>query len=272
MQRLFSTCLLFLVFGAATFSQSRGFVPPLFSLPGEADDVRFTSALQPQFQLPDYPALQMNNGVEGVVEVQLYVTSEGEVVFSEITVSSGVKEFDEVALSSAMKARFPAGYATVKGLARDFRISMPFYFLLSADPEQYWQSRLELMRVQQEYEIVMRSFQDFLMERSKLPPQRVKEIHRQMEDKVAVAKSIHRILAEKKEAAILRLHKQLDEHRGQAPFADGENANWRRDLQNGEQASVQTALPGTGVINARSVGTEGVDRLTHELEMKKAYL
>ncbi len=272
MQRLFSLSVLFLALSAVAISQSRGFIPPLFTLPDVGDEVRFTSAAQPLFQLPDYPAAQLNNGLEGVVEVQLYVTSEGEVVYSEITVSSGVKEFDESALASAMKARFPAGYATVKGLPRDFRHSMPFYFLLSSDPEQYWQSRLELARVQQEYEIVMEKFQDFVMQRSKTPPAKVKEIQRQMEEKVSIAKNIHRILAEKKETAILRLREQLDEKRGQAPLADAEDASWRREMQDPSRASVQVALPGTGVVNARTVGSEGVDRLTQELEMKKSYL
>jgi TonB family protein len=272
MQRLFSLLVLFLVLTVAASSQSRGFIPPLFTLPEDGDEVRYTSAAQPLFQLPDYPAEQMNSGLEGVVEVQLYVTSEGEVVFSEITVSSGVKDFDESALASSMKARFPMGYATVKGLPHDFRLSMPFYFILSSDPEQYWQSRLELTRVQQEYEIVMKKFQDFVMQRSKTPPQRVKEIQRQMEEKVSAAKNIHRILAEKKETAILRLREQLDEKRGQAPLADTDDETWRRDLQDPSRASVQVALPGTGVVNSRTVGSEGVDRLTQELEMKKSYL
>lgn len=272
MQRLFSLSVLFLALSAVAISQSRGFIPPLFTLPAEGDEVRFTSAAQPIFELPAYPATQLRSGAEGVVEVQLYVTSEGEVVYSEITVSSGVKEFDESALASAMRARFPAGYATVKGLPRDFRHSMPFYFLLSSDPEQYWQSRLELTRVQQEYEVVMKKFQDFVMQRSKTPPAKVREIQRQMEEKVSIAKNIHRILAEKKETAILRLREQLDEKRGQAPLADAEDASWRRDLQDSSTASVQVALPGTGVVSARTVGSEGVDRLTQELEMKKSYL
>ncbi|MBE0643718.1 MAG: energy transducer TonB [Bacteroidetes bacterium] len=272
MQRLFSFLVLFLVLTTVATSQSRGFIPPLFTLPADGDEVRFTSSEKPLFQLPDYPASQLNMGVEGVVEVQMYVTSEGEVVYSEITVGSGMEEFDQAALASAMRARFPIGYATVKGLPRDFRIAMPFYFLLSPDPEQYWQSRLELARVQQEYEVVMKKFQDFVMERSKTPPQRVKEIQRQMEEKVSVAKNIHRILAEKKETAILRLREQIDEHRGQAPITDAADATWRRELQDRARANVQVALPGSGVVNSRTIGTEGMDRLTQELEMKKSYL
>jgi TonB family protein len=210
--------------------------------------------------------------VEGVTEVLLYVTSEGEVVFSEVTVSSGHREFDDAALASAMRARFPMGYATVNGLPRDFRIAVPFYFLQSSDPEQYWQSRLELARVQLEYEIVMKKFQDFVMERSKTPPQKVKEIQRLMEEKVSIAKNIHRVLAEKKETAILRLREKIDEKRGQAPIADAEDASWRSELQDSHSATVQVAVPGTGVVHERTVGTVGMDRLTQELEMKKSYL
>ena len=272
MQRLLPLLVLTLVLTAAAQAQTRGFIPPLFTLPAESETVRFTSAAQPTFQLPDYPVAQLTRGVEGVVEVQLFVTSEGEVVFSEVSVSSGQKEFDEAALASAMRARFPAGYATVNGLPRDFQIAVPFYFLLSGDPEQYWQSRLELARVQQQYETVMKKFQDFVMERSKTPPHRVKEIQRQMEENVSIAKNIHRILAEKKETAILRLREQIDEHRGRAPLADNEDAAWRQQLQQRREASVQVAVPGTGVVNARSMGSEGVDRLTQELEMKRSYL
>lgn len=272
MPRLISFLVLSLALTAAGHAQTRGFIPPLFTLPEEGETVRFTSAAQPIFQLPDYPAAQLNRGVEGVVEVEMYVTSEGEVVYSEITVSSGQKEFDESALASAMRARFPLGYATVNGLPRDFRISMPFYFLLSSDPEQYWQSRLELARVQQDYEIVMKKFQDFVMQRTKTPAQKVKEIQRQMEEKVSIAKNIHRVLAEKKETAILRLREQIDEQRGRAPIADAEDASWRKNMQDRNAASVQVAIPGSGVVNARSVGSEGMDRLTQELELKKSYL
>ena len=145
---------------------SRGFIPPLFTLPEEGEEIRFTSAVQPEFMLPDYPVEQLNSGVEGVVEVRMYITSEGEVVYSEITVSSGVEALDDAALISAMKARFPSGFATVKGLPRDFRLSVPFYFLLSSDPEAYWHSRLELARVQLEYEQVMKKFEDYMMART----------------------------------------------------------------------------------------------------------
>lgn len=272
MQRLTSFVILALALSTVAVSQSRGFIPPLFTLPEDGETVRFTSASQPLFELPDFPADLMSRGTEGVTEVMLYVTAEGEVVFSEVTVSSGQKQFDEAALASAMRAHFPMGYATVNGLPRDFRIAVPFYFLLSSDPEQYWQSRLELARVQQEYEVVMKKFQDFVMERTKTPPQKVKEIQRQMEEKVSIAKNIHRILAEKKETAILRLREKIDERRGQAPIADAEDASWRSVLQDGESVGVQVAVPGTGVVNERVVRKDGMDRLTQELEMKKAYL
>jgi hypothetical protein len=94
-----------------------------------------------------------------------------------------------------------------------------------------------------------------------------------MEDKVAAAKNIHRLLAEKKEHAILRLHQEITDNKsGQTPVADAEDASWRRDLQDRSRANVQVAYPGTGVINARTLGGNGVERLTHELEMKKSYL
>ena len=38
------------------------------------------------------------------------------------------------------------------------------------------------------------------------------------------------------------------------------------------RAAVQVAYPGTGVINERSLGSEGLERLTQELELKKTYL
>jgi TonB family protein len=273
MQRLFSIAVLLTALSAISVAQSRGFIPPLFVLPSDGEEVRFTSAAQPVFQLPDYPALQLNKSIEGVVEVRMYVTAEGEVVFSEITVSSGHRELDNAALASAMRARFPAGYATVNGLPRDFRISMPFYFLLSSDPEQYWQSRLELARVQQRYEIVMKKFQDYMMERSQTPRATIKRIQKQMEETVSIAKNIHRILAEKKEMAILRLRERLDEQRENLPFADGDDATWRRDLHSREEtAHVEVALPGSGIVNTRSIGTDEVDRLTQELEIKKSYM
>ncbi|MBR9976424.1 MAG: TonB family protein, partial [Bacteroidetes bacterium] len=255
MQRLTYLLIFALALSTLASAQSRGFIPPLFTLPDEGETLRFTSSSQPFFQLPDFPAVLMNKGVEGVTEVLLYVTSEGEVVFSEVTVGSGYKEFDQAALASAMRARFPMGFATVDGLPQDFRIAVPYYFLQSSDPEQYWQSRLELARVQQEYEIVMKKFQDFVMERSKTPPQKVKEIQRQMEEKVSIAKNIHRILAEKKETAILRLREKIDEKRGQAPLADADDDSWRRELQDSHSATVQVAVPGSGVVHERSVGT-----------------
>ncbi|MDT8322863.1 MAG: TonB family protein [Bacteroidota bacterium] len=278
MQRLLFFVFLLAASSVFTYTQaqnasSRGFVPPLFTLPDEADELRFTSASQPEFMLPDYPVEQLNSGVEGVVEITMYITSEGEVVYSEVSVSSGCDALDDAALISAMKTRFPAGYATVKGLPRDFRISVPFYFLLSSDPEAYWHSRLELARVQQEYEQVMKKFEDFLMARTVASESKIREIQRQMEEKVAAAKSIHRLLAEKKENAILRIHQEIEDNRsGQATVADAEDSAWRRDLQDRRSAHVQAAYPGSGVVNAHSFEGSGVDRLTQELEIKKSYL
>lgn len=278
MQRLLFFLFLLAVSSAFTYTQaqnasSRGFIPPLFTLPDEADEIRFTSSQQPEFMLPDYPLAQLNEGVEGVTEITMYVTSEGEVVYSEVAVSSGIAALDDAALISAMKTHFPVGYATVKGLPRDFRISVPFYFLLSSDPEAYWHSRLELARVQQEYEQVMKKFEDFLMARTVASESKIREIQYQMEEKVSAAKSIHRLLAEKKENAILRIHKEIEENRsGQSPVADADDSTWRRDLQDRRSARVQVASPGTGVVNARSLEGSGMDRLTLELEMKKSYL
>ena len=276
MQRTFFSLTLLLIaasVAAQSSMTSRGFIPPLFTLPEEAEEVRFTSAKQPVFMLPDYPEEQLNLGIEGVVEVTMYVTSEGEVVYSEVSVSSGVEAFDQSALRCAMKTEFPEGYATVKGLPRDFRLSVPFYYLLSADPENYWHSRLELVRVQQEYEEVMTRFEDYLMARTVASERKIREIQRQMEEKVAAAKSIHRLLAEKKETAILRLRQQIDETRSDsAPVADAEDSSWRRGLRDYSRATVQVVTPGTSVTSEGSLGTDGMERLTQELEIKKSYL
>ena len=119
----------------------------------------------------------------------------------------------------------------------------------------------------------MKKFEDFLMARTAASESKIREIQRQMEEKVAAAKSIHRLLAEKKENAILRIHKEIEENRDSGtPVADVEDSSWRKDLQDRRQAAVHVAYPGTGVINARSLGGNGVDRLTQELEMKKSYL
>ena len=278
MQKHFYSFLVLLALTAFTYTSaqnvsSRGFIPPLFTLPEEGEEIRFTSAAQPEFMLPDYPVEQLNRGIEGVVEVSMYVTSEGEVVYSEVTVSSGVEALDDAALISAMKTQYPSGFATVKGLPRDFRLSVPFYFLLSSDPEAYWHSRLELARVQLEYEQVMKKFEDYMMARTVASESKIREIQRQMEEKVAAAKSIHRLLAEKKENAILRIHDEIEENRsGQGPVADAEDSTWRRNLQDRRSARVQVTYPGTGVVNAQALEGEGVDRLAQELEMKKAYL
>lgn len=278
MQRFVILVLFVLALTTQAFAQTpntnaRGFIPPLFTLPEEGEDLRFTSAAQPTFMLPDYPQRAFNNGVEGVCEVTAFVTSEGDVVYSEISVSSGHYALDQAALKSAMKAVFPAGYATVRGLPRDFRIAIPFYFLLSADPESYWHSRLELARVQQEYESVMQKFENIVMSRTVASDSKIREIKHQMEDKVAAAKSIHRLLAEKKEHAILRLRQQIDANKaGEVPIADAEDASWRKNLQDRTHARVTAASSSSGVINARQLEGEGVERLTHELEMKKSYL
>ncbi|PLX32272.1 MAG: hypothetical protein C0600_03315 [Ignavibacteria bacterium] len=260
-------------FGQAPSTKARGFIPPLFTLPEDGEDLRFTSASQPSFMLPDYPQEAFNAGIEGVCEIVAYVTSEGTVVYSEISVSSGRDDLDQAALKSAMKATYPAGYATVRGLPRDFRVCIPFYFLLSSDPESYWHSRLELARVQQEYEVVMQKFEDIVMTRTAASDSKIREIKRQMEDKVAAAKNIHRLLAEKKEHAILRIRQQIDANKaGEVTITDADDASWRKGFQDRSHARVQAGSAGSGVINERRLSGKGVERLTQELEMKKSYL
>lgn len=276
MKRTLLSVLVLLLTCAAAEAQpvkSRGFIPPLFTLPDAQDEVRFTSSAQPRFQLPDYPAVQLNAGVEGAVEATLYVTSEGEVVYSEISVSSGVKEFDNAVLESSMRTRFPIGYATVKGLPHDFRISVPFYFLLASDPEQYWHSRLELARIQNDYESVMKKFEDIVMSRTTASDSRKREIQREMEAAVASAKDVHRILAEKKERAILRVRGLIDASRSDsAPIADTHDASWRAQSIDPAHATVQPGVIGGGVISIQELSGSESDRLAQELELKKAYM
>ncbi len=253
--------------------KSRGFIPPLFSLPEVTEEIRFTSSTPPQIQLPEYPATQLNAGLEGAVEAELYVTAEGEVVYCEISVSSGVNEFDHAVLESSMRVKFPSGFATVKGLPHDFRIAVPFYFLLASDPEQYWHSRLELARIKNEYETVMKKFEDYLMARTVVSDSKVKEIQREMEATVTMAKNVHRLLAEKKEHAILRLRGLIDASKSNsAPIADTQDASWRSQSIDPAHATVQTGGTAGGVINIRELSDNESERLAHELELKKAYM
>lgn len=276
MHRTVFTVLILLLLCASVSAQpvkSRGFIPPLFTLPKAQDEVRFTGSAQPRFQLPDYPAAQLNAGTEGAVEATLYVTAEGEIVYAEISVSSGVKDFDNAVLESCMKSRFPAGFATVKGLPHDFKISVPFYFLVASDPEQYWHSRLELARIQNEYESVMKKFEDIVMSRTTASEARKREIQRQMEGTVAAAKSVHRILAEKKEKAILRLRGMIDASRSDGtPLADTHDASWRSQSLDPAQATVQSGATGVGVISIHEMSGSESERLAQELELKKAYM
>lgn len=276
MKRTVFPVLVLLLFGAAAQAQpvaSRGFIPPLFTLPESHEDLRFTSAAQPEFATPEYPQGQFAAGIEGVAEVTMYVTAEGKVVYAEVSVSSGVQAFDHAALESALRSRFPQGYATLKGMPHDFRLAVPFYFLLANDPEQYWHSRLELARIQSEYETVMKKFEDYVSARTAASSSKVREIQRQLEETVVAAKGVHRLLAEKKERAILRLRQLLDASRGNsAPLADDSDASWRTQVSGGEAASVQAGHSPAGVIKLRPLNGDEADRLAQELELKKTYM
>ena len=106
MQRFLTFFSLLIVAGMAAQAQnvrSLGHIPPYFNLPAEGEQVRFTSLEQPEFAVPEYPKQLQHEGKEGVVEVTCYVTSEGDVVYSEISVSSGNDAFDKQALKSALE-------------------------------------------------------------------------------------------------------------------------------------------------------------------------
>jgi TonB family protein len=248
----------------------RGFIPSLFTLPAAGQDIRYSSSAQPVFTTPVYPVVEMQQGIEGACEIELYVTSEGEVVYAELTVSSGRRNFDDAALTCAMKARFPEGYATLDGIPHDCTVTVPYYFLLAEDPEGYWHTRLELNRVQAQYEAVMAKFEDLLLSRTSASQAKMKEIQGRMEERVSAAKQLHRILAEKKELAILRIREAIDASSEQSrPIADTDDA-WR--TAGGANASVSVAYTGSSVTTVVSSRLKGVERLEHELEMKKSYL
>lgn len=273
---LFSSLVSFAV--AQPVNGSRGSLPASFRLPEPGTPVHFSSPGSPDFSIPEFPTAHFRNGREGAAEVVMYVRGEGEVVSARISVSSGDPEFDEAALTSAMKSRFPVGYASVDGLPHDFSIAVPYYFLLSADPEQYWQSRLELARLTQEYEELMKEFQGYLMERTVASKSRKESIRRQIESKVAVAKQMHRLLAEKKESSILRLRdeitatrEQLEQVREQTT-ANESDTHWRQPGNRPPQAAVNVAQAHARVVVASSLNSNELDRLTQELELKKSYM
>jgi TonB family protein len=258
--------------------QSRGMLPSYFRLPSANDDVHFTSPQKPDVPTPVYPEAHRLNQVEGAVEVQLFVTSEGEVVRADVAVSSGDVQFDDAALRSAMKARFPVGYATVDGRPVDFKIDVPFYFMLSPDPELYWHTRLELARIQAAYEIQMKEFQGFLAERTKTSPSRIESSQRRIEQSVASAKRLHRMLAEKKESAILRLREEIaitkqhmEDPQG-TTRAVASDMTWRNVRP--EQVMPTVAMPVNlkGVITQNALSNNDLERLQSELELKKSYL
>lgn len=246
----------------------RGFIPSLFSVPEPGQDIRFTCSAQPTFTTPVYPTPELQQGIEGVCEVEMYVTSEGEVVYAELTVSSGRKNFDEAALSCAIQARFPEGYATLDGIPHDCLVRVPYYFLLAEDPEGYWHTRLELNRVEAQYETVMAKFEDLLLARTSASQTKMKEIQGRMEERIAAAKQLHRFLAEKKELAILRIREAIDaSNEARAPLA---NEGWR--TAGGTSAAVNVAFTSGCVTTVVPSRLTGVERLEHELEMKKSYL
>ncbi len=261
-------------------SLSRGFIPPYFRVPDNTADIRFTTLEQPRYGTPEYPATHIREEREGVVEVEISCTAEGSVVHARITVSSGDAQFDESALKGAMATKFPVGYATVNGLPVDFRMRVPFYFLLSADPEQYWHTRLELARVQQEYDVAMEQFQGYITARTSATKSRFEAAKRQVEEKVALGKRLHRMLAEKKEYAILRLREEITatrEHR-EALHAEAStpdtDAEFRKVLPGDEHVpTVTLATPQShNVVTVSLPYQNDLDRLTQELELKKSYL
>jgi TonB family protein len=258
------------------FSQSIGNIPSSYYLPSPDATVRFTSHEKPGFHAPVYPARHLEVGTESVVEVALYVTSEGNVIYSEITVASGNEDFDKAALESAMQTVFPAGYATVNGESSNFMITVPYYFLLSADPEQYWHTRLELARIQKEYDELMNKFQSYLAQRTSVTKAKMQETRDALEVKIAVAKKLHRVLAEKKESAILRLRSEITATRAQIRDNDElmRDPNSRPSYASSHKCEVKVSLPQTGIVTVSSVNSDIpiLEQLASDIELKKSYL
>jgi TonB family protein len=281
MNRLFATALLALVLSAPALAQndkaaSTGKLPPYFHIPDDNVRLRFTSHEKPEFVAPEYPELHKSTGKEGVVEVEMYVSAEGKVVYTEVEVSSGDELFDHAALESAMQTTFPPGYATVNGEPTDFKISIPFYFLLSADPEQYWHTRLELARIQQEYDQLMGKFQSYLGPKSTVSKEMKQSMRNQLEDKIALAKNVHRILAEKKESAILRLRNEITETRAHIENNDEimRDPDKRFAYASTGNCEVRVALPQAGIVTLTSLRSDKplLEQLASEIELKKSYL
>ncbi len=254
--------------------RSRGSIPNYFVVPDENTRLNFSSPVNPVFQTPEYPQENVIKHKEGALEIEMYVTSEGKVVYSVVTVSSGDKLFDDAGLKSAMKTKFPAGYATLHGQARDFMIRVPYYFLLSTDPEGYWHTRLELSRMQQEYELAMKEFQSYSLQRTKASKERVDGARKRLEEKVAQAKRLYRVLAEKKETAILRLRDEITDTRDHlntvADAGAEEGPEWRKSDSEHHAVILGSGLNGIQTLTA--LGTNELDRLVQELELKKSYL
>jgi TonB family protein len=256
--------------------RAMGELPATFQTPEAGASIQFTSMLNPEFETPAYPEQHKADRFEGVAEVRLYVSTAGEVLRCEITVSSGDREFDEASLRSAMKTRFPAGYATVRGVPTDFTVTVPYYFLLSSDPEQYWHTRLELARIQQEYEVLMKDYQDLLARQGGAADMKRQRLEKQLEQTVAVAKQLHRSIAEKKETAILRIRDEIAMTKQilQEPATaskDAQGASWRT-----EQTPVipTVIIPGgmQGIASTSTLSNNALDCLMGELELKQSYL
>lgn len=255
------------VASAQPVMQSLGSLCSSFSEQGNCARMRFSSFSPVQLVRPVYPEACLREKVEGCLEIKMYVNRSGRVEKAEISVSSGNALLDRAALESAKASRFPQDYATIDGIGSDFTTLVPYYFLLSADPEQYWHTRLEMARIEQQYDAGMREFQPQLKTgKSRLSP-RAKKLCTELEKLVAQTKRLQNILASKKEAAINRLRDQL---------ALGMNK------EKGSLATVdaapqpELALPGYNVVTSAPAGLEAMpvslEQISEELELKRAYL
>ncbi len=280
MKRLYGAVLLGIMLCASAFAQnsevlSLGKLPQQFNLPGDDAVVRFTSHQKPEFAAPEYPARHLAKGLEGVVEVAVFVTAAGKVVYCELEISSGDPMFDAAALNSAMQSKFPAGYATLNGEATDFRISVPYYFLLAADPEQYWHTRLELARIQAEYDKLMTTFQGYLAQKTPVSKEQMQKTRETLETRVSTAKKLYRVMAEKKESAILRLRTEITETRQNIDDNDMMRDPNKRPLHASlRSCEVKVAIPQSGIVTLTSVCSDKpiLEQLASEIELKKAYL
>ena len=268
--------LTFTALGQAPAPMSLGEIPEDFELPEDMNSIRFTSHESPVFTAPVYPAKRLKRGIENVVEVDIYVATTGKVVQAVLSLSSGDKAFDEAALESAMKAQFPAGYATVDGEPSDFKLSVPYYFLLSADPEQYWHTRLELARVQKEYNELMTQFQELMAGQTSADSEgEMATTKKSLEVKIAAAKNLHKVLAEKKESAIARINSVITETRAHIEGDDAQmrDPNWRPSYA-ANNTEVKVGLPQAGIMTLSSQKSDKpiLEQLTSEIKIKRRYM